>query len=336
MSSRLLSRSTIKLPTTRWPTSAFSKGFKSGGFTQRIFPPEPSATPFTPEYVDSYEFGFKNEFFDKKVRLNAAAFFTDYTGLQIVVNDPGNIAPKVRNAGKANINGGELEGEWIVTDWLRFNGGLGFTDANYREVGIFAQNAGVTLGSKLPYTPKWTGTIGASADVWENELGILSVRADGAFKSSYFPAAVNQTYTDPDGFKINAGIIRQSGYATLNLAATFNTTDDQWQITGWRDQCHQHQVSDHILSRSGRRWRRLRRLCQTRRMVPEGQVQVRRTGRVGPGADSLCAATGHGSDAGSQELSGVLRFQQVGPDASGGFDRQHRSCQCRSGEGDQA
>jgi iron complex outermembrane receptor protein len=198
---------------------SFSKGFKSGGFTQRIFPPEPSATPFTPEYVDSYEFGFKNEFFDKKVRLNAAAFFTDYTALQIIVNDPGNIAPKVRNAGKANINGGELEAEWIVSDWLRLNGGLGYTDANYREVGAFAQNAGVTLGSKLPYTPKWTGTLGVSADVWRTELGLLSLRADTAFKSAYFPAAVN------------APITKENGYATLNLSATFVTDDNQWQVT---------------------------------------------------------------------------------------------------------
>ena len=32
----------------------YSEGFKVGGFTQRIFPPEPSLPAFGPEYVDSY------------------------------------------------------------------------------------------------------------------------------------------------------------------------------------------------------------------------------------------------------------------------------------------
>jgi iron complex outermembrane receptor protein len=197
--------------------ATFSKGFKSGGFTQRVFPPLPQAPSFGPEYVDSYEVGFKTELLDKKLRFNTAAFFTDYTAIQEIV-DVG-IAPTVENAGKANINGFENEIEYVATDWLRFNSGLGFTDANYRAIAPGAQLGGVLLGNKLPYAAKWSGTIGASADVWHSEYGVLSLRADGTFKSSYFLDAVNSED------------LRQAGYGIFNASASFVTDDEAWTIT---------------------------------------------------------------------------------------------------------
>jgi iron complex outermembrane receptor protein len=197
--------------------ASFSKGFKSGGFTQRVFPPLPQAPSFGPEYVDSYEIGFKTEWFERKLRFNTAAFFTDYTGIQ--ENTTIGIAPTTQNAGKANINGFEMESEYVVTDWLRLNGGLGFTDANYRAIAPGAEAAGIFVGNKLPYASKWSGTLGASADVWHGEIGAVSVRADGSYRSSYFPDA------------INSQVLRQAGYAILNASATFETSDDQWSVT---------------------------------------------------------------------------------------------------------
>jgi iron complex outermembrane receptor protein len=197
--------------------ASFSKGFKSGGFTQRVFPPLPQAPSFGPEYVDSYEVGFKTEWFDKKLRFNTAAFFTDYTAIQ--ENTTIGIAPTTQNAGKANINGFEMEAEYVATDWLRLNGGLGFTDANYRAIAPGAEAAGVLVGNKLPYVSKWSGTLGATADVWHGEVGSVSVRADGSYRSSYFPDA------------INSQILRQTGYAIFNASATFETTDEQWSFT---------------------------------------------------------------------------------------------------------
>ena len=41
--------------------ATYSEGFKVGGFTQRIFPPEASLPAFGPEYVDSLEAGIKAE-----------------------------------------------------------------------------------------------------------------------------------------------------------------------------------------------------------------------------------------------------------------------------------
>src|SRR3546814_4291004 len=46
----------------------FSRGFKSGGFTQRVFPPEPEAPSFAPEFARLFEVGLKTELFDRRLR----------------------------------------------------------------------------------------------------------------------------------------------------------------------------------------------------------------------------------------------------------------------------
>jgi iron complex outermembrane recepter protein len=50
----------------------FSQGYKSGGFTQRVFPPENTVPVFGPENATVYEVGAKSTFLDHRLRLNAA------------------------------------------------------------------------------------------------------------------------------------------------------------------------------------------------------------------------------------------------------------------------
>ena len=73
--------------------ASYSEGFKSGGFTQRVFPPivagftAPPGTPdidliptYDPEFVQVYEAGLKSTLLDGRVRLNGAVFRTEYDG----------------------------------------------------------------------------------------------------------------------------------------------------------------------------------------------------------------------------------------------------------------
>src|SRR5262249_47919872 len=109
-----------------------SRGFKSGGFTQRIFPPEPVTPSFAPEFVNSYEAGLKTELFDHRVRWNSALFYNDYKDKQIIVAE--GFAPKVRNAGSARIWGVENELEAVVSERLRLNASLSYLNSRYTNV----------------------------------------------------------------------------------------------------------------------------------------------------------------------------------------------------------
>lgn len=195
--------------------ASYSKGFKSGGFTQRIFPPEPAASRFAPEFVESYELGLKAELLDRRLRLNGAVFQSDYTDIQIVVNE--GIAPKVRNAGVARIRGFELEAQALLADGIRFEGGVGYLDAYYRNVSPTATP--VTVDSRFPNVPKWTASAALNADVIETDLGKLTLRGDWTYKGSHFKDA------------INTPLLLQKGYSVFGASATFEGIDEHWRLT---------------------------------------------------------------------------------------------------------
>src|SRR5690606_14686593 len=62
---------------------SYSEGFKSGGFQFAKFNAEEASEVFDPEKVTAYEVGVKSYLFDRQLRLNASAFYYDYSDLQV-------------------------------------------------------------------------------------------------------------------------------------------------------------------------------------------------------------------------------------------------------------
>lgn len=124
---------------------SFSKGFKSGGFNSSPDLPFAGAATFPAPYdqgtalgfeydsesATAYEIGVKSEFLDGAARLNVAAFFTDYEDLQVSTFQGTNFI--VGNAAAAEIWGVEVDGEWMLTDWLRVGGSVGYLNFEYTD-----------------------------------------------------------------------------------------------------------------------------------------------------------------------------------------------------------
>ena len=110
-------------------------GYKSGGFNVRST--EGGFQPaFDEEEMVSYEVGIKSTLFDNRVRLNAAAFQSDYTDMQIqqILDNTAVFLTDVFNAGEAEISGFEMDLTAILIEGLTLNLGYGYTDANFVEV----------------------------------------------------------------------------------------------------------------------------------------------------------------------------------------------------------
>ncbi|WP_286843680.1 TonB-dependent receptor, partial [Idiomarina sp. UBA4206] len=94
--------------------ASYSNGFKSGGVDMRAdvsLNPDAS-NPYDPETVDTVEFGVKSEMLDGRMRLNAAAFFSDYQDMQVTVQraiEGGGVASQVLNAADSTVQGFEIE-----------------------------------------------------------------------------------------------------------------------------------------------------------------------------------------------------------------------------------
>ena len=172
----------------RWNESlmtyfTYSEGFKSGGYTQRIFPPEPSTPSFDPEFVKSYEGGFKFDGWNDRLRFNVAVFFTDYTDLQLLVADPSRLGPFVSNAGDAEVVGVELEmllnpaQGWFIT------GSAGMTDIDRTALGGGVQ--GLTLDSPFQHISKWTANAQIYKELPIGDLGYLTPRFEWSYRTDW-------------------------------------------------------------------------------------------------------------------------------------------------------
>ena len=193
----------------------YSEGFKSGGFTQRIFPPQADIPSFAPEFVTVYEAGFKWQGFDNRLRLNAAYFFSDYEDLQIV-SQARTVAPIVLNAGEAEVQGFEIDIQAVPHTNLLVEAGLGYIDDEITEID---PGTGVGIDNSLVKTPEWSGNFAISYE-WEwNNWSTIMPRLDIAYKSSYYGNAINSAPT------------RQGEFGLLNLGATFKTNDGKWTVT---------------------------------------------------------------------------------------------------------
>ena len=69
-----------------------ARGFRSGGFNGGARSiPEAVAPPFDPEFATTYELGAKTEWFARKLRFNATAFYTDYKDEQVAFLSTGGV-----------------------------------------------------------------------------------------------------------------------------------------------------------------------------------------------------------------------------------------------------
>jgi len=202
--------------------ATYSQGFKSGGFTQRVFPPvlpAPGQNPadvipsFNPETVNTFEAGIKSQLFDRRLQLNAAAFTTDYSDMQVNVQI--GIAPTTQNAAAATIKGFEFEAIAALSEALRLNMGVGYLDAGYDQ--LDAGVVGITLASKLPGTSEWTVNGGASYSHDMNDLGSLTARADFSYRSEFFFDANNE--------------VGEDGYTIINLSINWDSANGDWRAS---------------------------------------------------------------------------------------------------------
>jgi len=211
----------------------YAEGFKSGGFDQRYnreFLDGP--TSFEPETATTYELGWKSVLFDSGLRLNAAAFFSDYEDLHIIVRE--GFAPITFNAGDAEIKGFEIEASWVPTEAWLLQASVGHIDAEYTRLDdTVTSGSPITLDNSLAQTPEWSGN--ASVAYTANlSWGSLTPRVDWSYRSETYQDAINSVQLlQPDYHLINAALIYTSpGESWDVVLAGRNLTGERYLIAG--------------------------------------------------------------------------------------------------------
>jgi len=196
-----------------------AKGFKSGGFNGRGRSVN-EITSYEPEELWSYEFGLKSEWMDRRIRLNGAIFFNDYTDMQFTLSSSDSSGAQiiiVGNAGAAEVKGFELETVMLPSANFKLTASVGYLDAKYTEID---PGTGLNLDLKLIGSPEWSAAVGAEYTVPLQNSSSLAFRADYNYRTKVYFDTVNT----------ESGA--QDSYGLLNLRATYITSNRNWGLIG--------------------------------------------------------------------------------------------------------
>ncbi|HSX55088.1 MAG TPA: TonB-dependent receptor [Sphingomonas sp.] len=226
--------------------ASYNRGFRGGTYN-----PRGSLTSvLQPETVDAYEVGFKSDLADRKLRINAAAYYYDQDAVQVqqVIAGRNN----TYNANGAEIYGIDADITWQPTSTVRIFGGVGYTHARYKDFtqavisypyplaagfvippgqtclgtngNPFTQLGGNCLligdlsGAEMQNTPKFTASLGGNFDI-PTQIGKFTIAGNYYYNDGFVGS--------PDGR------VRQGAYNLVDASLTWKPNDGSIYVRVW-------------------------------------------------------------------------------------------------------
>jgi iron complex outermembrane receptor protein len=238
----------------------FDTGYKAGGFIVA------DSGDFDPETVLAYTVGSKSLFFSDRLTLNLEAFYYDYEDYQVVEID--GLSIRTENAPEARVYGIEAEFDTEPLPGLRFNGQIGYLNAEYTDYEsidpIDASNAsrdrvGLPVidadaiqdlsGNQLARAPKWSYTIGAEYRFPIRDWGTLTPRIQYYWQDDTYYRAYNGCAgtliqrglcSDPD-------IDLQESYHRTDIKLIWNSPEERWSFEAYVENLEDDDVFQNLL-----------------------------------------------------------------------------------------
>jgi iron complex outermembrane receptor protein len=194
--------------------ASYAKGKKTGGFNTglNIFD---NQRAYSPEGTDNFEVGLKSDLFDRRLRLNIAAYYSDWNNQQAACQNAASLFPPgasstnrtyTCNVAASTIYGAEVEMTARLTDFFTLSGNYSYTHARYDE--FVDDSLALTLaalnlpaidfdGKRLPYVPDHKVVISPQLNFPVTDAFSLEARADVQYQSRTYLRADNlQSFGD--------------------------------------------------------------------------------------------------------------------------------------------
>ncbi len=183
---------------------SIDRGYKVGDYAANQVDIEAVREPVDPEYTLTYEIGYKGLLADKRLELSAAAFYIDWTDMQVsVVKD--NVA-LMHNAAEAHSYGLELEARWRAARGLDLLAGFGWLKGEFDRYDNHPSGQNMA-GNQLPNANEYSFSMGAR------------YRHDNGFFTSLSAALMGPKYLDEQN------LIKQDSYTLLNAKIGYEATN---------------------------------------------------------------------------------------------------------------
>ena len=209
----------------------YSEGFKAGSGQLG----SPTTTLTDPERIDNNEFGFKSQWFDRRLIVNIAGFFYDAEDIQFQRTLPSGtvgFTTLFENATGQIGHGIEVETSWSVTNRLEISSAVAWLEAEFQNFASvdpvdprqFTDPAAALQsldGNSPRQSPKWSASVHGIYDFPIANGGMLTVSADMAYKSK-------QYFTE-----FNNDLLSQAQYVLIDTRLRYTSPDERWTAELW-------------------------------------------------------------------------------------------------------
>ncbi len=224
--------------------ASYSRGYKAGLFNLvgTTSPPFMLPAPAEPEIVDAYEIGYKSQWMDNRLRINAAAFYYDYQDIQVTTAvATGSITS---NAAAATIIGAEIDVLFLATERLDLKLGLSLLDTEYdrfpnglgRTPALGGGNMDVfsdLSGNSLPRTPDYTVHAGANYSI-PTDIGQFGATVTYYYNDGFFWEADNR--------------LTEDSYHLINAELSWLSLDERYRLSLWGKNLADEEYSVYTIS----------------------------------------------------------------------------------------
>ena len=203
-------------PSENWLTYiSVTRGHKAGNFAQPVFATTFKLLPHDEEELTAYEIGFKSDLADGAIRLNASAFYYDYSDYQAFSLQ--GLEQAIFNK-DAELKGAEVELTWVTAiDGLEFLFGASVLEGEAEDIVL---PDGTVSNREMPQTPD-ISVNGLARYSWSGFGGTFSVQADA-------------TYNDGSYFSIfNGPEELEESYTLVNANVSYTSGGEHWRLTGF-------------------------------------------------------------------------------------------------------
>ncbi|MBK9664787.1 MAG: TonB-dependent receptor [Gammaproteobacteria bacterium] len=191
------------------------------------------STPADEETVVSYELGAKTEWFEHRLRLNTALFYSEFEDMQSIVYVAGEST--ALNVGSTDIWGVEVELLASPVAGLTLGLSYGYLDYEINEF-VYGQ-IDVTDSAALPYMPENTASGFIEFRFLPLAIGTVALRLDATYKDEVAFSPLNSATTQADDYAlVNARItLSELPFESVDASIAVwgkNLADEDYQIFG--------------------------------------------------------------------------------------------------------
>lgn len=227
--------------------ASFKTGFKSGGIDNSALPSNSlsaaaasgdfSSLIFKSEEAIGGEVGFKSQWANRDITLNATAYQYVFKDLQVQNFNAQTVQFITSNAGELTTKGVDLEAKWRTpVDGLSFSSNLSYLDAKYTDDFLQPGGQGGVInlrGRRGSQAPEWSGNIAADWAIPLSDSLELFLSGNAAYNDGYITDETTLNDLEQPSFWLldaNVSIGHPDGNWKLSLIAQ-NLTDKIFVIT---------------------------------------------------------------------------------------------------------